>query len=53
LRIGDWKFVICHLSIVAMTPRDFSDRLWQFAARIAKEVDVLPDNRPGRAKLSF
>jgi four helix bundle protein len=31
-----------------MTPQDLSDRLWQFAARIAKVVDALPDTRVGR-----
>jgi four helix bundle protein len=31
-----------------MTPQDLSDRLWQFAARIAKVVDALPDSRTGR-----
>jgi four helix bundle protein len=31
-----------------MTPPELSDRLWQFAARIAKVVDALPDTRVGR-----
>jgi four helix bundle protein len=31
-----------------MTPKALSDRLWQFAARIAKVVDALPDTRVGR-----
>ncbi|MGD0814820.1 MAG: four helix bundle protein [Verrucomicrobiota bacterium] len=31
-----------------MTPQELSDRLWQFAARVAKVVDALPDNRVGR-----
>jgi four helix bundle protein len=31
-----------------MTPQDLSDRLWQFAARIARVVDALPDTRVGR-----
>jgi len=31
-----------------MTPQELSDRLWQFAARIAKVVDALPDTRTGR-----
>ena len=31
-----------------MTPQKLSDRLWQFAARIAKVVDALPDTRVGR-----
>jgi len=31
-----------------MTPEELSDRLWQFAARIAKVVDALPDTRVGR-----
>ena len=26
-----------------MTPQELSDRLWQFAALIAKVVDALPD----------
>jgi hypothetical protein len=26
-----------------MTPQELADRLWQFAARIAKVVDALPD----------
>jgi four helix bundle protein len=40
--------VICHLYNVGMTPQELSDRLWQFAARIAKVVDALPDTRVGR-----
>jgi hypothetical protein len=28
-----------------LTPQELSDRLWQFAARIAKVVDALPDTR--------
>src|SRR5580693_10434474 len=31
-----------------MTPQELSDRLWQFAARIAKVVEALPDSRVGR-----
>jgi four helix bundle protein len=31
-----------------MTPQDLSDRLWQFAARIAKVVDALPNTWVGR-----
>jgi len=31
-----------------MTPPELSDRLWQFAVRIAKVVDALPDTRVGR-----
>ena len=31
-----------------MTPQQLSERLWQFAARIAKVVDALPDTRVGR-----
>jgi four helix bundle protein len=31
-----------------MTPQELSDRLWQFAARIAKVVDAWPDTRVGR-----
>ena len=31
-----------------MTPQELSDRLWQFAARIAKVVDALPETRTGR-----
>jgi len=31
-----------------MTPDELSDRLWQFAARIAKVVDALPETRVGR-----
>jgi four helix bundle protein len=31
-----------------MTPQELSDRLWQFATRIAKVVDALPDTRVGR-----
>jgi len=31
-----------------MTPDDLSDRLWNFAARIGKVVDALPDTRLGR-----
>ena len=31
-----------------MTPDELSDRLWIFAARVAKVVDALPDTRVGR-----
>src|SRR5262245_5533634 len=31
-----------------MTPAELSDRLWQFAARVGKVVDALPDSRLGR-----
>ena len=31
-----------------MMPQGLSDRLWRFAARIAKVVDALPDTRVGR-----
>lgn len=31
-----------------MTPEELSDRLWQFAARVAKVVDALPERRVGR-----
>jgi four helix bundle protein len=31
-----------------MTPQELSDRLWQFAARIGKVVDALPETRMGR-----
>src|SRR5580658_5579747 len=31
-----------------MIPEELSDRLWQFAARMAKVVDALPDTRVGR-----
>jgi four helix bundle protein len=31
-----------------MTPKELSDRLWHFAARVAKVVDALPDTRTGR-----
>jgi len=31
-----------------MTPEELSDRLWQFAARVGKVVDALPENRLGR-----
>lgn len=31
-----------------MTPIELSDRLWKFAARVAKVVDALPDTRTGR-----
>ena len=31
-----------------MTPEELSERLWQFAARVAKVVDALPDSRVGR-----
>jgi four helix bundle protein len=31
-----------------MTPDELSDRLWNFAARIGKAVDALPDTRLGR-----
>ena len=31
-----------------MTPNELSDRLWHFAARVAKVVDALPDTRTGK-----
>src|SRR6185503_17763075 len=31
-----------------MNPEELSDRLWQFAARVGKVVDALPDTRLGR-----
>jgi four helix bundle protein len=31
-----------------MTPDELSNRLWQFAARIAKVVEALPETRVGR-----
>lgn len=31
-----------------MRPDELSDRLWRFAARVAKVVDALPDTRTGR-----
>jgi four helix bundle protein len=31
-----------------MTPHELSDRLWKFAARVAKVVDALPETRTGR-----
>ena len=31
-----------------MTPEELSDRLWRFAARVAKVVDALTDLRSGR-----
>jgi four helix bundle protein len=31
-----------------MTADEFSDRLWRFAARVAKIVDALPETRAGR-----
>lgn len=31
-----------------MNPPELSERLWQFAARIGKVVDALPDTRLGR-----
>jgi hypothetical protein len=41
LRIGHCKLVICHLLGVGVTPKELSERLWPFAARIAKVVDAL------------
>jgi four helix bundle protein len=31
-----------------MNPIELSDRIWRFAARVAKVVDALPDTRTGR-----
>ena len=31
-----------------MTPEELSERLWEFAVRVAKVVDALPDTRMGR-----
>ena len=43
MRILDWGLKNC-----AMTPEELSERLWEFAVRIAKVVDALPDTRMGR-----
>ena len=40
--------VIGDLTHIGRTPQELSDRWWQFAARIAKVVDALPDTRVGR-----
>jgi four helix bundle protein len=40
--------VICHVNKTGVTPQELSDRLWQFAARIANVVDASPDTRVGR-----
>ena len=31
-----------------MSPEELSERLWQFAARVGKVVDALPDSRLGK-----
>lgn len=31
-----------------MTPQELSERIWEFAARIGKVVDALPETRLGR-----
>jgi four helix bundle protein len=31
-----------------MTPEEMSERLWEFAARVARVVDALPDTRMGK-----
>ena len=31
-----------------MKPNELSDRMWRFAARVAKVVDALPETRTGR-----
>jgi four helix bundle protein len=36
------------VEVAAMTPDDLSDRLLEFAARIGKVVDALPDTKLGR-----
>jgi four helix bundle protein len=48
LKIGHCKLVICHVISIGVTPQELSERLWRFAARIAKVVDALPDTRVGR-----
>jgi four helix bundle protein len=52
LQIANCKLQIGekHLStkIVAMTPDELSERLIDFAARVGKLVDALPDTRLGR-----
>jgi hypothetical protein len=45
LRIENWLMAI---EDGRMTPQELSDRLWQFAARIGKVVDALPETRMGR-----
>jgi len=48
LKISHCKLVIWHVVGIGVTPQELSDRLWLFAARIAKVVDALPDTRVGR-----
>jgi four helix bundle protein len=39
---------IGYLQFDGMNPPELSDRLWNFAARIGKVMDALPDTRLGR-----
>jgi four helix bundle protein len=41
LKIENW-------GLQSMTPDELSERIWEFAARIGKVVDALPDTRLGR-----
>jgi four helix bundle protein len=45
LGIDNCKLVICNWPV---NPPELSERLWDFAARIGKVVDALPDTRLGR-----
>lgn len=36
------------MSMTSKTPHELSERLWNFAARVGKVVDALPDTRLGR-----
>jgi four helix bundle protein len=48
--IDNLELIFCYLlfTIGDMTPQELSDRLWHFAARVGKLVDVLPESRLGR-----
>jgi four helix bundle protein len=45
LQNANWQTLAA--AFVDMTPEELSERLWDFAARIGKVVDALPDTRLG------
>ncbi len=46
--IDDCRFLGGRFQDAAMNQEELSDRLWNFATRIGKTVDALPDSRLGR-----
>src|SRR5215475_3847737 len=43
-----WQIELGKFIFGMMTPDELSERLWEFAARVGKAVDALPNTRLGR-----